>query len=370
MADQPQKSALRWLAGLAVVTGLSVIGAVTAVLTQQSATEVRFEPKPFFDDLETGINKAERIVYTIGKGLSGESKITLKRKEGEGWVLDQRFDFPAKPELVRKLIVGLVELEAFEPRTANPEWHRPLGLTAPEDLGRAVRIEVLDGEGERLAALLAGEVVEDTQDAQGRGLLYARKDGDDQAWLARGRLPLLKNVSEWLDLKVFELPREEVKRTVLWVESEEPVIIARESAEETNFTLTNAPEGRTGRGTAIVNGSATALVGLVPEDVIPDTNLSFDEGPLAFTETFSGLRLNVRMTGSADVLWAKIYAEADPALVPEGGDLDVVRARADAINARTRGWAFRLDQPTAVKLAQSMQAITRPSDADGLKTGK
>ena len=66
MADQPQKSALRWLAGLAIVTGLSVLGAVTAVVTQQSATEVRFEPKPFFEDLETGINRAERIVRRWG----------------------------------------------------------------------------------------------------------------------------------------------------------------------------------------------------------------------------------------------------------------------------------------------------------------
>lgn len=364
MADRPQKNALRWLALLAAATVLSIAGAVIALSMQENATRVRFEPRPFFDDLAGEINRAEKIVFTIGRGLSDPGKITLNRDKNGGWQVEQRFGFPAKSDQVRKLIVGLVELEAFEPRTSNPEWHRELGLAAPEDLGSATRVELIDGDGEPFVQLLAGKVVEDTKDAQGRGFIYARKEGEDQAWLARGRLPLNTQVTDWLELDIFQLKREDIKRVVLWAGTENPVIIERESADERNFHIANLPEGRTGRGAAIVNGPATALVDVEPEDVIPGDKLDFEEGSTAAIDTFGGMRFIVRMTGGAGVLWAKISAEADAALLGEGGDLEAAEKRAAEVNALTEGWAFRFGQEVSVKLAQTMQALTRPADGE------
>lgn len=351
---------LRNLSLLAVATLVAVIAAGVAVVTDRSSVRASFVPHPLFEGLDEKLDRVDRIVYTASRGLSGETKIVMLRGEDGVWGAEARSGYPVDPDLIKKTLLGVGEMEAYEPRTANPEWHRNLGLLAPEDIGSAVRVEFFSGKDDRVAALLVGKVPERAVDVKGEGLVYVRRDGEDQTWLARGRLPLLKSVAEWLDPAFVDIPRKDLARVTLWAGTERPVIISRANADEADFAIMNVPEGRATRGAPVVNRVATALLDASFDDVAPADTLDFPEtAPEVVFETFDGVRLTMRMGGQGGALWSKFVAEADPALMAESADTSGAEARAAALNARLGPWVYKLPQDVSSQLTQTMDIVTR-----------
>lgn len=350
---------LRNLVLLALATVIAVVAAAIAVVTDRSSVEASFTPHPLFDGLDTRLDQVDRIVYTSSQGMRGVNVVAMTRDSDGTWGAEARGGYPVDPELVKKTLLGLGDMEAYEPRTANPEWHRNLGLLKPEDIGSAVRVELFRGE-ERMAALLAGNVPERAVDVQGESLIYVRRDGEDQSWLARGRLPLFKTVAEWLDPTFVDIPREELARVTLWGGTESPVIIERASKSETDFAIVNLPEERATRGAPVVNGVATAIIGKSFDDVAPADTLELPENaPTTYFDTFDGMRLTMSMGGQGGALWAKFSAEVDPALAADGVDSEAAQARAEALNARLGAWVYKLPQDLGNQFTQTMDLLTR-----------
>ncbi|MAN62796.1 MAG: hypothetical protein CMI60_12715 [Parvibaculum sp.] len=351
---------LRNLLLLAAVTLFFVVAAAVALSTQREATSVRFDPVLFFPDLNEKVGQATRLVYTTGQGMQGTANITIERDDEGIWRVLEREGYPARVDRVRKTILGLTELEAFEPRTSNPEWHRNLGLLEPENLGRAVRVQLLDKDGNEIAGLLAGEIVESTADLQGRGFLYVRRDGEDQTWLARGSISLDKEVSNWLDTNVVDLPLERIHKVTLWEGSENPVVLSRLKPEHPNFIIENVPSGSVSRGAPIVNASATAFAGFEFQDAVPVESIIFNNPPVATIETFNGLKLTLTMTGAGSGMWSKIVASVAPSRLEEGADKSALEAEVAEINSRIGDWAYKLEQNVGLRLTQTMGELTRP----------
>ncbi|MBX3492760.1 MAG: DUF4340 domain-containing protein [Parvibaculum sp.] len=350
---------LRNLAMLAAATVVAVVAAVVAVATDRSSVQARFMPHPLFEGLDTRLDQVDRIVYTASQGLHGEVRIAMSRGADGVWGVDERGGYPAEAELVKRTLLGMGEVEAYEPRTASPDWHRNLGLMAPEDIGSAVRIEFFRGD-ERMAGLLVGKMPERAVDVRGEGLIYVRRDGEDQSWLARGRLPLHKTVAEWLNPTFVDIPREELARVTLWGGTDNPVIIERASRDESDFAIVNMPAGRATRGAPIVNGVATTLIGKSFDDVAPADMLDLPEdAPTVFFDTFDGMRLTMSMGGQGGALWAKFSAEVDPALAADGADGEAATAQADALNARLGAWVYKLPQDVGGQFTQTMDLLTR-----------
>ncbi len=130
---------LRNLAVLAAATLVAVIAATIAVVTDRSSVEASFTPHPLFEGLDTQLDQVDRIVYTASQGMRGEVRIAMSRGPDGVWGAEVRGGYPVNAELVKKTLLGIGELEAYEPRTSSPDWHRNLGLLAPEDIGSAVR---------------------------------------------------------------------------------------------------------------------------------------------------------------------------------------------------------------------------------------
>ena len=360
-SNKPQRN----LAVLAAATLIAVIAAAIAVVTDEGSVRATFVPHPLFEGLDERLDQVDRIVYTVSRGMNGVSKIELARN-GEGrWVTPARGGYPVNDALVKKTLLGVGGMEAYEPRTANPEWHRNLGLLKPEDIGSAVRVEFFKGD-ERVAGLLVGKVPERAVDVKGEGLIYVRRDGEDETFLARGRLPLYKTVNDWLDPAFIDISREKLARVTLWAGTETPVVLSRAPGEE-NFSIENPPEGRASRGAPVLNKTATAILDSGFDDVAPAATLDFPEDtPKVIFETFDGLRLHMRMAGEGGALWAKFDAEADPALGPEGGDIAPAEERAREFNERLVGWTYKLPQELGNQLTQTMDLLTReagPADA-------
>tara|TARA_R110000824_G_scaffold118960_11_gene271795 strand:- start:3996 stop:5096 length:1101 start_codon:yes stop_codon:yes gene_type:complete len=346
---------LRNLVLLAGATALSVVAAVVAVSVQEKGVRAQFTPVQMYPGIETRLDQIGKIVYMLPRGMRDPATITLKRDADNKWVVEERQNYPADQALVQKALIGVSELQLYQPRTSRKEWLRPLGLVEPENLGKAVRVELFNRDGEKVVGLLAGKVPEQTLDARGEGMIYLRRDGEDQSWLARGRLPLIQKAQDWLDQRFLGVERKEIKRVTLWAGSETPVVLSRASADVNDFSIENIPEGLTTRGAPIVNGAATAIVDLVFEDAVPVGSLDFpDTSPVAVVETFDGLKLTFVLTGGGGALWSKVVASVEP----DGADVAAAQAKADEINARVAAWAYKLPQTTGGQLTQSMSLLT------------
>ena len=349
---------LRGLAILGLATFVAVAAASVAVFTQARDVRVRFEPRPMFPGLETQLDRVAKVVYTLGRGMRGVDKITLLR-EGGKWVVENRKNYPAEQDRVRKLLIGVSELSLYEPRTARPEWHRDLGLLAPEELGSATRIEFFDDKGTRVAALLTGKVPDQTSDARGQGMIYVRRDGENQTYLAHGRLPLFQTAQDWLDPAFIGLKRDELKRVTLWAGTDHPVVMSRVAPDVDDFSIENAPAGRVTRGAPIVNGAATSIVGLNFEDAVPAGAMNFpDTSPVDVFETFDGLWVSLTLTGGGGALWAEIKADTDPSIATPGTDMKAVETRAAELNARLGKWLYKMPQQAGNLLTQTMDLLT------------
>lgn len=357
---------LRNLLLLVLATFVALVAALIAVMSDLSSVRTSFAPHPLFDGLSTKLDRVDRIVYTASRGMGGEVKIVLTRSEGKGWGVEARGGYPADEELIKRTLLGVGNMEAYEPRTSNPDWHRNLGLLKPEDIGSALRVEFFEGE-ERLAGLLVGKVPERAADVKGEGLIYVRRDGEDQSWLARGRLPLHRNAVDWLDPAFVGIEREDLARVTLWAGTENPVIIERAGRDAQDFAISNVPEGRVTRGAPIVNKAAATLLDTPFDDVAPAETLEFpEEGPRIVLETFNGVRLSMQMGGQGGALWAKFNAEADPSLAAEGADMAEAEKQAASLNKRLAAWTYKLPQDTGNQLTQTMDLLTReagPADA-------
>lgn len=350
---------LRNLVLLGVVTAIVVVASIVAVSVQERGVKVQFTPRQMYPGLETRLDQISKIVYMLPRGMRDPDKITLVRSDGNKWVVAERENYPAEQSLIQKALIGVSELQLYQPRTARKEWLRRLGLIEPENIGKAVRIEFFDRDGKKVVSLLAGKVPEQTIDARGEGMIYVRRDGEDQSWLARGRLPLIQTAQDWLDPTFLGVKRDEIKRVTLWSGTEHPVVLSRASKDDNDFAIENVPAGRTTRGAPIVNGAATSIVDLQFEDVVPIASFNFpDTSPRVVFETFEGMKLSLTITGGGGALWTKVVAEVDPALVPEGTDMTAVTKQVADIDARVSPWAYKLPQAAGGQLTQTMDLLT------------
>lgn len=350
---------LRNLVLLAAAAAIAVAASIAAIAVQERGVRAQFTPVQMYPGLETRLDRVSKIGYTLARGMRPSEKITLVRGADGKWTVAERNNYPAQQALVQKALIGVSELVLYQPRTARAEWHRNLGLLAPENLGSASRVEFFDKDGGKIVSFLAGKVPEQTADARGEGMIYVRRDGEDQTWLARGRLPLIQSAQDWLDQAFLDISRDEIRRAALWAGTDHPVFMSRASAGENDFAIENIPKGRTTRGAPIVNGAATAIVDLNFDDAVPVASLAFpDTSPKAVFEMFDGLKLTLTMTGGGGALWAKVEAVADPSLVAPGADMKAADEKAAAIAARTAQWAYKLPQTAGSQLTQSMDLLT------------
>ncbi|MGX1198286.1 DUF4340 domain-containing protein [Parvibaculum sp. MBR-TMA-1.3b-4.2] len=351
---------LRNLVVLAALTVIVVIAAIVAVAGAQRSVATDFEPKPLFAGLADRLDKVQSIEYTFSRGLQGTDKIVITRKGDGVWRLPSRDGYPADTKLVKKALLGLSEMEAYEPRTANKKWHRNLGLLAPEDLGSAIRVSLKDADGKSMASLLVGHVPDRTVDAGGQGVIYVRRDGEDQTWLARGRLPLFKKVNAWLAPDFLGLDKKDIKSMTLWSGTDHPVVLNRETPETEHFSIANLPEGRVSRGGPVLDGVATALAGVQFDDVLKADQLNFpDTSPVVTLTTYDGLKLTLVMSGAGSGLWAKI----DVATTEDAAGDDAATERAKALRARVDGWAYKMPSKVTTQVTQTMDLLTRANTA-------
>ena len=315
----------RMMRPLLAVSFVSLLLAFGALWADRPVNNIA-PPRILLPDYAAQLQSATRLNITHGKGLSGHQTIQFILRDGQ-WTLPQRADYPANQELVTETLLALADVKAVAARTAKEKWHRALGLTVPEELGKAVRFEVRDAEGEVLTRLLLGNEeaseAEAAQEVKTFGFeqrqFYVRRESEAQSWLVRGRLPRNPNIAAWMDQS---LPRGETAGPArVRVGGNDPFVLTRVTQD--SWSLAGG------------TGWFAGFQALRPEDVAREDAIEFANAQPMRLEYASGLTLIYENLGAATVIWSRIRAEV------KADASDEVRAQAEAINRRYQGWALR-----------------------------
>ena len=345
MAD-PSENRRRNLTILGGATILIAILAGVALNQRARDTGPSFEPQALVPGLADVVNNiGEVMVETRGDVFHA------RRTEEGNWVLVERNNFPANIGMVRSAAVGMSELQAVEPRTAQPELFGRLGLGAPEDDGEAIRVVLRDREGETIGDILIGNN-QGIADPEGLNRFYARRTGENQTWLARGSMTVQPEISEWLDKNIIDIERDQI-RSASFSPAEGPSFtLARESEEEANYALDDIPAGRELSYPGITFGPATAISNFAFADVRLLSEIDFSDAAEIVTETFNGLQIILRLTEEGDTNWASLAALSQ-------GEVEQ-QQQADFINLASHGWAFELPEFTALSFLTTRDSLLAP----------
>ncbi len=302
---------------------------LTALLVYAANTpwsEVRMSGAKLAPALAAGGAKAGQV--GIGQGTSA---LTLIAGKDGKWSIKERSEYPAEPEPIRKLLVALSQAELVEAKTRNVDRYGVLDLEDPASKGAKSRsVRVLDAKGGILADVIVGKHRFEAF-GSGKSGTYVRSGKDPQTWLANAEIDAPTDVKRWIKPGIFDTEGAKLTEVKLEVAGEEPLEITR---IEGKLAFKNLPgEGKKLKDPAAAENIARAAGQLEADDV-----RKLDQTPagvgisLVTLKGDKGLEVALRLRRDGDAAWVSVtaVAEAD------------AKATADAINARTKGWEFKI----------------------------
>ena len=359
---------------LAAVTAI-VVGAVLSV-DRESSTAAR-SGEIVFPGLLDQVNSVVRVRVT-----GNEGKFTLTR-DRDTWVVEEKEHYAADPDRVHKLLLGAAGMKRVEPKTSNPELYPKLWLEDPSSKdAKSVRFVLENASDAELANWVLGDRRPSKSDAS-RTELYIRVAGDPLAWLVEGSVPGGQKIIDWLDRPLARIDRERL-RAVEVVHADGTVIAVNKSLPaDADFALRGIPADREADSQYRINDIGRFLEDLRFEDVAPSSSLDF-AGSLdkqVQATTFDGLRVHLETVMRDGEAWAQLRAEFDEGLVEKSEDAaetskdeagaapgdtsrslrsaDEVRAEAERLNARWKGWAYELPSFKRDYIAKRIDELTR-----------
>ena len=328
--------------GLAIVTLIATSAAVWVTLQQPAAGPVRIGDQPAFPALRERPDAVAKVTITMPAG-----GFTLTRK-GDRWVAADRHDYPVAADKLRELIVQLAEMRLIEAKTSRPDRYARLEV---EDVGdgassRLLRLE--DAEGTVLAEAIVGKQRQRLTGAESSGT-YLRRPGEAQSWLASGGVELDEQVQNWLEEEIVALDGERVRRLEVSPPSGERYAVVRD-APAAELRLDGLAEGEKLKQDANLNQLLGALARVQLEDVRPLGEVDWpDEQHTVRVATFDGLELTLQLATLDDQHWLRVDAAGAAPDQPQGEQAPVAGQaeapageQAEAIKARTDGWAYQV----------------------------
>jgi hypothetical protein len=254
--------------------------------------------------------------------------------------------------MVRKALVGLAELETIDTKTRNPELYTRLNLQDPSaDGSKAVQITVKDGQDAVLAGLLIGKKRTAPVGASGApDMVYVRKAGDAQTWLAQGQLEVRDSALDWALRDIVDVAGDKVAAVELEQAGLKSFAVLREQPEDKDFKIREMPANKTVKSQWDVNAIASVLEALTFDDVAKDGTVAV--GAPKGTDRFrtkDGLTVTITLLPKDAETWVKVEA---------AGEGDAAQ-QAKEIGQRTQGWLYRIPDYKRDKLLAKLDDLVQ-----------
>ncbi len=311
-----RKKRIYMLAGLAV--GLwGILGLTSWTFGADRATHSQMGQPVLNGFSQTRID-SQRIRFTLA-----DESYTLQRT-ASGWALEETGGYPVRPDRLADLASGLETLSFDEKRTDDPYKHDRIGLGDPLEGGNGALVEVLGENAELMHSLIIGRKNE---------IIYVRDPNNAQTFRAKGNLPPFYNRRAWLDFEIITIDPSAI-RSVRITDSNNRMLYLRRTEGGDSRSFLPAPPNQDDRLISRLAASTTALAitRLTPVDVKPAADLTTSPIAQHISETFDGLEINLLGFREPTGLWVTLRAV-------EAGE---GARRAEAINEKAEGWAFRI----------------------------
>ncbi|MEJ2383852.1 MAG: DUF4340 domain-containing protein [Xanthomonadales bacterium] len=350
-----------WLAVLAVVAT-----AVALFMPRQASHVSSVEPAPLLPGFAEQANTLDWLRVT---GAGGEVLATLER-EPERWTVMEAAGYAADWTILRPLLAGLAQARVLEAKTSNPEYYDRLGVqdVAAED-AQGVMIEFRAQSG--LPAVILGNP------ARARGGQYARLVGDAGSVLIDRELDLPKRREDWIERNIVDIGEDTVVEVEIRHADGATLRARKASADEEDFTLEDVAEGFEPKSAWTVNSLAGALATLRLDDVAQEDEVDWTDATVYRVVTADGLEIQAEVVAIPPIeedeqdvsehwlrLTAGVYTTGLDTGVAAEADDAAARERAQAINERVQGWAYRVPEYKASSMTKQMSDLVQPV-ADG-----
>ncbi len=350
-----------------------VLAGATIYLTPAPISERAAPGERMFADLDPkAINSAASLTIAA-KGKS----FTIHQKEG-AWVVKEMSDYPADTALIRKALFSLTELRPYEAKTKDPARLAKLELEDPKGKdAQSKQLTVRDKDGKVLADVIYGKA-NTTNVILGKEMVYVRKAGSDQAWLAEGDPTLKPEALDWIARSVMDIDVERVRDVETRSAKGELVLhIAKDKLEDQEYAIKNLPAGRKPKEVRTIGYVAEALDNANLDDVKKAADIDFEKNGVGTGtwRTFDGLVIKARMAEVDKKFWVSLSAEVDEAALlkerpkPETKlkDPDAVRKEAAEINGRVRAWAYHLPTTSSRFMTYKIDDVSEPEKKEEKK---
>lgn len=337
---------------LLILILLTVAIAVAALMARKDKSDVAGAGEPLFPAL---LDKVNDITTVVGVG-AGET-FTLVR-EGDRWVVSEKFGFPADQTKARELILGTARLRRIEAKTSNPDLYEKIGLgDFNAEGGNAVQYSFKNASGDILAEIIIGNSRLGRADPQ-LNEYFVREPAMAQTWLVEGKLPDAIGVIEWLESNVLSIDRNRVRQVTVLHPDGAVVTVSKKKPSQRAFDLHDVPEGAELESEFMVSDLGRSLATLDLADVIPASQASVsDDGLTVEMTTFDGLRVVLRSAkdGGRTLAQAEAFFEESlvaPEFLPGGAQAEgeseslltaeAVREEVTRLNSDLQKWIYVL----------------------------
>src|SRR4029077_6801040 len=141
-------------------------------------------------------------VASVGLKRSG-LELTFVR-DGDGWLVVEKGNYPAAAGKVRQIVLGMADLALVEPKSQKADLYPRLEVDDPGK-GKSPLVALKDKSGATLGEMIIGKRRYDRLGAGNDGI-YIRKPGDAQAWLPPGSPQISRPPSTSADPPVVRTP--------------------------------------------------------------------------------------------------------------------------------------------------------------------
>jgi len=333
-----------------ILAGVTALAVAAAIATQPDnrLSKVAGSGKLVAPDLAKSINNVQTITIARKK-----STLTITRAK-DGWRVKERGGYPANPDKVKEILVGLAGMKVLEPKTNRPELYERLNLRDLKHKDSAAQLVTVVGPGNKtLVKLLIGKT------ARGRfgpGTAYYRKPGEKRAWKASGDISIDHDPANWIDKDLADIRKTRIRLVAVSSKDGETVAIARpKPGAALKLTTDPLPDGMVPKTDGTISAVANLLEKLELEDVREAAKIDWSKKAVSTAEirTYDGIVITARVAEvKKDEFWVSfdVAYDADGAITPKGKAHEKMEIKTAAeakkavaaLQARVKGWAYKL----------------------------
>lgn len=351
---------------------VAVVGCVTALLAGV-AYVVQQREKPaassavatkLFADANAGDVARVKI-------QQGEKQVEIAR-EGTTWVVASRDGYPALDDRVRELVRRVLDAEALEEKTSNPELYARLGVEdATQSGAKGTLVTLAKADGSKLASLIVGTRQEAANWDSEKAATFVRPADGAKSYLVRSTFNAGLEPVDWMKREVLAFGSDRFWKVTITHPSGESVSIDR-ATPTAEPSVVNKPADRELISADKPRQVLEALASVSLDDVRKTDGLDFGQGTTAVYTTFQGMSFTVRTVAADGKTWVNItvsYDKNNAAPLVEGAaaateeTVAAITKEAADLQARLAPWAFQLPDWKVSNLRPLMADMLKATEA-------